>query len=245
MVDTMKLWWAWRNKAKRPLLRSIVLVLVALIFTAATVAASIFSSLVVDASNIVVLVDSPDCGWESLIRMYSNAYVYPVKAASAPYARQCYTSPGSNQTIPASCDVFVQRMIPFDTYNASCPFDKRLCQKGVESVKFDTGFVDVSSAFGLNIDKSDAVKFRKKTTCSILSHEKPWVQGVRYSVNEDGTPTHRNNTDMPLSLKFQYGTKIFGQSKNTTFAVDVNTAIDLQGYTLQYVDYLSIGPQTY
>jgi hypothetical protein len=230
----MKLWWVWRNRSKRPLLRSLVLILVAIIFTVVTLAASIFSSLVVDSTNLVVLVDSPGCGWEAPGRMFSKGYIYPVMAVAAPYAKQCYGSSGLNKTLPVVCNVFPQREIPFGTYEAPCPFDNRLCQKGAESVKFDTDLIDVGSAFGLNLDKSDAVKFRRKTTCSILVHEAPWIQGVRWTVNDDGTPASRNDSNFELSYRFQFGTTLFGGSKNTTLGVS-SRALGLDGYTLRYI----------
>jgi hypothetical protein len=233
MTDTIKLWWAWRRKAKRPLLRSLVLLLAALLFVAVSGAASVFSSLVVDSRNIVVLVDSPKCGWASTQRIFAGDYVYPVKAASAPYASQCYNATTANGTLPAACNVLMQRELPFNTRKVPCPLGKDVCQN-TPGIEFDTGLIDVGPAFGLDMPSSDGVRYRKKTTCGILAFKRPFVQGVFDSLGDNGQPTGNVSTT-PRSLKFQYGTKFPGGTPNTTLAVDLNGAYYLKDYTLQYV----------
>ena len=61
VAEAVKLWGAWRKSADRPFLRSALLVLIAILFTAMTVAASIFSTLIVNTGTIDVLVDSTRC----------------------------------------------------------------------------------------------------------------------------------------------------------------------------------------
>lgn len=231
MTDTIKLWWAWRKRADRPFLRSLVLLLVALLFIAASGAASIFSSLVVDSRNLVVLVDSPDCGWASTKRIFAGEYVYPVKAASAPYASQCYNAAATNATLPATCNVLVQREIRFDTRKVPCPLGDDVCQN-TPGIEFDTGLINVGPTFGLDLSDSDAVQFRKKTTCGILAFKRPFVQGVLDSIGDDGRSTG-NVSVTPRSLKFQYGTKFPSGTPNTTFGLDLKEAYYLKDYTLQ------------
>ncbi|KAJ4363717.1 hypothetical protein N0V95_001032 [Ascochyta clinopodiicola] len=230
MTDTIKLWWAWRSKAKRPLLRSLVLLLAALLFVAFSGAASVFSSLVVDSRNLVVLVDSLDCGWASTQRIFAGEYVYPVKAASTPYASQCYNATTINGTLPAACNVLVQRELPFQTRHVPCPLGKEVCQD-THGIEFDTGLIDVGPAFGLDLSSSDRVQFRKKTTCGILAFKRPYVQGVLDSLGPSGQPTGNVSTT-PRSLKFQYGTKFPYGTPNTTFALDLNEAYYLKDYAL-------------
>ncbi|KAJ4992126.1 hypothetical protein SVAN01_02447 [Stagonosporopsis vannaccii] len=230
MTDTIKLWWAWRRRANRPLLRSLVLFLVALLFVAASGAASVFSSLVVDSRNLVVLVDSPDCGWASTERIFAGEYVYPVKAASTPYAGQCYTASATNATLPAACNVLVQRELSFETRKVPCPLGDDVCQE-TPGIEFDTGFINVGPAFGLDLSASDAVKFRKRTTCGILAFKRPYVQGVLDSIGDNGQSTG-NVSVFPRSLKFQYGTKFPNGTPNTTFGLDLNEAYYLKEYTL-------------
>lgn len=231
IADTIKLWWAWRKKAHGPLLRSLVLLLVALLFVAASGAASVFSSLVVDSRNLVVLVDSPDCGWASTERIFAGEYVYPVKAASAPYASQCYNAASTNGTLPAACSALVRRELNFETRKVPCPLGKNVCQD-TPGIEFDTGLINVGPAFGLDLSASDAVQFRKKTTCGILAFRRPYVQGVLNSVGENGQSTG-NVSVTPRSLKFQHGTKFPDGTPDTTFGLDLNEAYYLKDYTLQ------------
>lgn len=231
MADTVKLWWAWRKKAERPLLRSLVLLLAALLFVAISGAASVFSSLVVDSRNIVVLVDSPDCGWASTQRIFAGEYAYPVKAASVPYASQCYNATTANGTLPAGCNVLIQRELPFTTRKVPCPLGKDVCQD-TPGIEFDTGLIDVGPAFGLNMPSSDGVRYRKKTACGILAFKRPFVQGVFDSLTIYGH-SKKNATTTPRSLKFQYGTRFPVGTPNTTLAVDLNVASYLEDYTLQ------------
>lgn len=231
VTDTIKLWWAWRNKARRSLLRSLVLLLAALLFVAASGAASIFSSLVVDSRGLVVLVDSPDCGWASTQRIFAGEYVYPVKAASVPYASQCYNPAATNVTLPAACNALVQRELPFETRKVPCSLGNNVCQDD-PGIEFDTGLINVGPAFGLDLSSSDRVQYRKKTTCGILAFKRPYVQGVLDSVGDDGR-SKGNVSTTPRSLKFQYGTQFPGGTPNTTLGVDLNGVYYLKDYTLR------------
>jgi hypothetical protein len=231
MTDTIKIWWAWRSKAKNPFLRSLVLLLVALLFVALSGAASVFSSLVVDSRNLVVLVDSTGCGWASTQRIFAGDYVYPVKAVSTPYASQCYNVTTVNGIVPATCNVLLQRELPFQTRRVPCPLGKDVCQD-TAGIEFDTGLIDVGPAFGLDLPTSDRVQFRKKTTCGILAFKQPYVQGVLDSIGPSGQPMGNVSTS-PRSLKFQYGTNFPNGTPNTTFGLDLNEAYYLKDYTLQ------------
>lgn len=166
MVDTFKLWWAWRREARRPFLRSSLLIFVALLFSASTMAASIFSSLVVDTSNLIVLVDSPNCAWATSASIDRINIAGPVLTIAAPYANKCY----GNNTALAACNIFVRPNIRSNTTRVSCPFASGWCEGG-DAVSLDSGLVDVSKVFGLNIPSTSGVKFRRKSTCAVLPLE--------------------------------------------------------------------------
>ncbi|KAF2189270.1 hypothetical protein K469DRAFT_659388 [Zopfia rhizophila CBS 207.26] len=55
MADSVKLWWCWRHRSNNTLARCFLLPFLALVFSLATLVATIFSSYVVDSSNIDVL----------------------------------------------------------------------------------------------------------------------------------------------------------------------------------------------
>jgi hypothetical protein len=164
MADAVKLWWAWRKKADRALSRSILLALLALMFTVATVAASVFSSLIVEGGTIDVLVNSPYCG-----RVNTNADVGRVNTIgvdqTAPeYSAACYR----NGSLPSTCDVFMQHNIPLKVQDAPCPLLNDTWCDTTESVNVDTSMLDVGKTFGINLGDKDRVQYRKATTCSIL-----------------------------------------------------------------------------
>ena len=240
MADTIKLWWAWRGKAKRPLLRSLILLLIAVLFTIGTGAASVFSSLVVDTTALEVLVKSRNCGWAHPTRMFDKSMVRPVKKAADPYANLCYTN-GANTSatkLPSTCNTLVQRELPFNTTRVPCPFKKRACQPNLDSVQYDTGLMDVGPSFGFNLRDSDGVKFRQKMTCSLMAWDTKYNEGVRYSAAADGSIAPNSSTN-PHSLLFNYGSLYRGTVNGTTWAVDQDEAILLQQYSLKYATILS------
>lgn len=240
MADTIKLWWAWRGKAKRPLLRSLILLLIAVLFTIGTGAASVFSSLVVDTTALEVLVKSRNCGWAHPTRMFDKSMVRPVKKAADPYANLCYTN-GANTSatkLPSTCNTLVQRELPFNTTRVPCPFEKRACQPNLDSVQYDTGLMDVGPSFGFNLRDSDGVKFRQKMTCSLMAWDTKYNEGVRYSAAADGSIAPNSSTN-PHSLLFNYGSLYRGTVNGTTWAVDQDEAILLQQYSLKYATILS------
>jgi hypothetical protein len=161
MTDVLKLWWTWKGKAKRVFWRSLILVVIAVLFTTGTLAASIFSSLVVTSGDLVVLVDSHYCGHDP----NSEAYVEEVRQFADSYARQC----SHNGSLPNSCDVFAAPSVNLTTERTTCSFNDTSMCTDTEALSFDSGLQDVAKAFGMNIPASDRVQFRKKTTCQILS----------------------------------------------------------------------------
>lgn len=238
IADTIKLWWAWRGKAKRPLLRSLVLLVIAVLFTAGTGAASVFSSLVVDTKDLEVLVKSRNCGWAHSLRMFDHGIVRPTKRVSDPYANLCYVNGAGRNVakLPSICNSLVQRELPFNTSRVPCPFDEDACQEGLESVSYDTGLMDVGPSFGLNLEESDGVKFRKKTTCSLMAFGKKYNGAVHFSTTYNGYLAP-NLTDNPYSLLFKYGSQYLGNIKGSTWAMDVDRSTLLDQYSLKCVDH--------
>jgi hypothetical protein len=232
MADTIKLWWAWRSKARNPLFRSIILLLIAVLFAAATGAASVFSSLVVDTTNLHVLVQSEGCGWVPTARAYEGGYLHPVKAASVPYAKQCYVNESIHEESPSFCNVLVNRALPLNRSRGPCPFDNGACQTRIDSVTFDTGLIDVGPSFGLNMASSDGVKFRRKMTCSVMSFNLRFnsvVQKILRPNGEDMGDVARKG----FSLVFNYGTSWNSKVPGVTWASN-NIAAQLSNqYSLQ------------
>jgi hypothetical protein len=162
----MKLYWAWRRKADRPFLRSILLVVIAMLFAAVTITASIFSSLIVDSGTITVLVNSPSCGEVNITGTAWRTYAQMVDRSAPAYTQECYR----DGPLPPACDVFTQPNIPLKVENVPCPFNKTVCG-AKDAVRIDSGLIDVSQTFGLNLAAQDRVSFRKKTECTVLPVE--------------------------------------------------------------------------
>lgn len=176
VADTLKLWWAWRKKTDRPFLRSVVLIALALLFTIATLAASIFSSLVVTGGSIDILVDSPFCGRVNSNPLRGRAYALDNDQSAPGYAANCYL----NGFLPSSCDVFMQPNIPLTTRDAPCPFKNATFCATQEAFNVDSGLIDVGQTFGLNVAAKDRVQYRKSTTCTVFPMEGHWgVYNVR------------------------------------------------------------------
>jgi hypothetical protein len=168
MADAVKLWWAWRKNADKPFLRSLVLVMLALTFTAATVAASVFSSLIVTTGVVEILVDSPLCGGINTTGTVWRSVKSYVDQTSGSYAKACYLN---TTTLSTGCSSFMQPNIPLKVENAPCPFLNTTWCNTTEAVSLDTGLIDVGKTFGLNLAAQDRVSFRKRTTCTILPIE--------------------------------------------------------------------------
>jgi hypothetical protein len=162
VADALKLYWAWRRRADRPFLRSVLLVLIAILFAAVTITASIFSSLIVDSGTITVLVDSPSCGQVNVNGTVSRPFGNMLDIAAPAYTQECYR----DGPLPPACDIFTRPNIPLDVENVPCPFNKTMCGTK-DAVRIDSGLIDVSKTFGLNLAAQDRVSLRKKTECTI------------------------------------------------------------------------------
>ena len=166
IAEAMKLYWAWRRKADRPFLRSILLVLVAILFAAVTITASVFSSLIVDTGTITVLVDAPNCGQVNISGTAWRTYGQGIDIAAPAYTQECYR----DGPLPPACNVFTQPNIPLKVEDVPCFFNETMCsKKGTtkDAVRIDSGLLDVSKTFGLNLPDRDRVSFRKQIECGI------------------------------------------------------------------------------
>jgi len=138
-------------------------VLIAVLFAVATITASIFSSLIVDTGTITVLVDSPNCGQVNVSGTTWQTYAQAIERSAPAYTQECYR----DGTLPPTCHVFTQPTVPLTIEDVPCPFNKTMCGTK-DAVRIDSGLIDVSRTFGLNLDHKDSVSFRKKTECTVL-----------------------------------------------------------------------------
>lgn len=172
--ESLKLLHVWKGtrhrgkKERRALQHSLGQALVAVIFTAAFLAASVFSSSAISGTDIEILVQSPYCGLISPKSETSEADAYSSKVASfsTRYAEDCYID---DDKAPSRCNIFVQPRLPMKVMNESCPFGESVCAS--QAVSIDSGLMDLNDAFGLNLKENDRMKLRTKLSCSVLSLE--------------------------------------------------------------------------
>ncbi|KAF2682061.1 hypothetical protein K458DRAFT_342341, partial [Lentithecium fluviatile CBS 122367] len=175
VADSLKLYWHWKSKEGKwlAIARVSLLVLLSGLFVAMTWAASIFSSLAVDTSNLRVLVNSPQCGFINMtfdnLNEISLNYLTEILTTAEPFADQCYLS--QNSSLPGLCDALVRPRHIFTTEAVECPWDSSMCAGGDEpAIRIDSGLIDLND-FGLNLPAKDRVQVRKSTTCGVVSLE--------------------------------------------------------------------------
>lgn len=227
LADSIKLWWAWRNKTNRPFFRSILLIFLALLTTAGTISASIFSSLVVDSSDLTVLVKSPFCGSPPPKDRSdrANGYAPVVAEAAEKYGPLCSRDfAAENVTVAQGCDAFVNRYINFNTSREDCPFEKSMCvaDRGGEAFVMDSLLLDANKEFGLNLPADSEIRYRRKTTCSVLS-----VQNHTkiYNITDYASSGYRfGNFPDEQIFSLQYGRNVDARGNNDTQTTSIQAA---------------------
>jgi hypothetical protein len=62
----------------------------------------------------------------------------------------------------------VQPNIPLQTSDGPCPFSNKTFCDTKEAFVVDSGLIDVGKSFGLNLAAKDRVRYRKRSTCTVL-----------------------------------------------------------------------------
>lgn len=211
LSDWLKLEWIWRKRVDRVHQRSIPLTLLAILFAAITIVVGTFSSYVVESSDVIVLVSSPDCGridWEGvedsrdLWLSWQKDYTAQVAEMADRYTTDCY----SNRTATSErCKIFIRPTLPSQQERTNCSFENNMCRNmSLPGISMDTGLMDLNSQLGLNLATRDEMKFRRKTTCSIVEMEGHY--DVIVPSNQSGTGTEE-----------QGGRKLFVEEKAMRF----------------------------
>lgn len=215
LMDWLKLFWAWR-KSNRAFVRSLLLISLGSLFATITMAVGIFSSYVVSSgTDINVLVSSPYCGpfsfkfdpdtFTTVAPILS--YLDKRQSLARSYAQDCYQN---LTTLPQQCLSFVKPRIQFAVNRTDCPFDRDLCINiDLPGLVLDSGMVDLSENFGINLEVNDSVKYRKRTSCAIINLEghysiqnvfdlqnlsdyrDPWIPGEQMLVLQLGGGYHK------------------------------------------------------
>ncbi|KAF2866301.1 hypothetical protein BDV95DRAFT_649130 [Massariosphaeria phaeospora] len=205
MAENVNLWWIWRKRAQCPFLRCFGHVLLAFVYVIGALSATISTSFVVQTSNVEVLVNTPFCnkyihrdqkpGWSHLDKTLDRA---------ASYRNRCY---GEGVSLPETChSILIQPRLLLQQSITQCPFSKSMCTKGhVQAISVDTGLLDLTSDLGLNLPRQEAVKIRKKTTCTVVP-----VQDHLRMVNASTDDVYRSEQEQG-----------FGFTRPTTSQIEV------------------------
>ncbi|CAI6232189.1 unnamed protein product [Periconia digitata] len=170
--DSLKLWWIWRRRTNRTISRSLPLFALAVIFAAATLVVGVFSSYLVDSTDIIVLVSSPYCrpiSYSTKNVTAAQSYGNSIGASTSQYVRDCYTNRIST---PERCKIFTRSTLPSRQERIGCPFEQSMC-KNISSpgLAFDTGLLDLNEHVGLNLAPKDGMKYRQTAKCAVLELE--------------------------------------------------------------------------
>lgn len=174
LTDSRAVWqffltaWAWRKRTRRPILRSLPIILAALIHFVAFAAAGVFSSRVASAQSNV-LISGPTCGWlyhgeatdqAGLIQLAErNRWMNNIRRRSLTQSSSCHTF-NQSETVQSTqdCKAWGRQFIPYTLRtNVTCPFAPEMCIDGL-AVEFTTGVIDSTVDLGINAPKDHRVQ---------------------------------------------------------------------------------------
>jgi hypothetical protein len=254
--QVVKLAWAHRHGGSKIVRKSIVLILVASLFTLVFTLVGGFSSHIIAARDPSVLSVDQNCGWifeptylnpfdPTLDNIYSIpsvelfAYINAVTVTlrnvfrrSAAYSRSCYRGSVESST---ACANFVQSTLPYTMRRqVPCPFADKVCNG--TAISLDTGHLRSDIHLGLNTRPEDALSVRKVLTCVPLAGE-AYTSGWQ-QISQDTA----DRWDLPVNTKakaYAFGPRMMGWGEhvggiNYTAGIDeIRWVHGVQPYSLQ------------
>ncbi|KAF2004403.1 hypothetical protein P154DRAFT_560573 [Amniculicola lignicola CBS 123094] len=223
LADHVKLWWSWRRSADQVLLRLFPYASLALLTMIASLSASILSSYVVDANDIQVLVKSPSCGPLDVLSTSGFETVLNYSTSVIPVAKTagfgCYLQ---NSTGP-ECHKFIRPKVDFQPKETGCPFEQSICKKNTAAMILDSGLLNINDVFGLNLDQSDQIWYRRASTCTPLEIKD------RLTTEDISTqPLNRKPFPGEEALVLHFGTNLSGAPNDTFATTTVKSLITSQ-----------------
>jgi len=164
---------AWENlrKSRKPILRCIPYIVIALLNASLFAVAGLFTSAISRFPGNTTILLGPSCGGHNLTTTNFDGAIPQVMQKvmedtneAADYVRQCYQQ---NVSAPA-CGNYVRRTLPFTTNpNATCPFESGMCIFNDKSAfSMDTGLLNSHHDFGINAPPEERLLWRRMTTCA-------------------------------------------------------------------------------
>lgn len=171
---SIKLWWKWRKTARRPFVRSMLPFLLSILVVVITTMSGTSTAFIVTTSDLEVLVSSPHCGALNITKAFGRHDLFlanwwgKLQPIIEAYGRDCFNI---NHNLAAACpNTFHRSNISLTTESSTCPWNSSMCASGpTPAISLDTDLLDMNDHFGFNLKEDDRVKFRKKTTCNVLS----------------------------------------------------------------------------
>ena len=164
--------WEWRGKTKRPLYRSLPLILSAALHFIAFTAAGIFSSKVASVGSTVLL-RGPTCGNVSvpyqpnsfnktifLQQSERDSWLLSTFKDTAGYVKSCYAFDNATRPLPQDCLAYGRRLPSWSSETGiDCPFGDGMCIDGA-ALELDSGLIDSHLDLGINARQQDRISFR-------------------------------------------------------------------------------------
>jgi hypothetical protein len=190
------LWWSWRGRVRRPVLRLLGMVVLSFGCAALASIASIFSSRISDVGSEVLL-HGNNCSVQGMYDDFADKESDPYEVYHAPlqsmrttnfenaanYALQCYSDAG-NSGKQLECASVIKRRLPLlFLQNASCPFSPTLCKTQDKNVLLDTGYLDSHADFGINAPPEQRFLYRRVLHCAPLVTKGYTSAKVRFGMN--------------------------------------------------------------
>ncbi|KAI1389152.1 uncharacterized protein F4822DRAFT_270921 [Hypoxylon trugodes] len=219
----ISLFWTWRKRPGKRLIRAILLILTpAFCIAAFIIAGALFSGISTSIGN-EVLVSGSTCGafvnpsYDAFLWMTATFTSHITRALG--YAQQCYS-----ETVPSGaidCNFYTVKQIPtIRNYNAPCPFQDNICRSNSSNLMLDTGLVNIHDHLGVNLPAGERILWRKVLSCA------PLVTSGR---------TSNHSTADGNYTRYHYGDVV--RTRNSTGTVRYNFTYSIDSVESQYAPF--------
>lgn len=138
--------WAWRKNTTDSYARTVPIIVLSIVITAAFGTAGVFSSRVSSSMGNEVLLIGNNCGWlrrDNITLHQQTGEVNPYKSqlvsSSSDYSQRCYIQGAARQDCPTFVQVNLSGTVD---RNYSCPFDDKVCLTKLGNICLDSGFLN-------------------------------------------------------------------------------------------------------
>ena len=162
-------------------------------------------------------------------------------ATSQQYANECYImDPLFSASSSSDCNTLAKSTLNWTTsYNATCPFDPKVCSANCPTIVFDTGIIDTHSDLGLNADLASRLYYRRVNKCTVLN-------GTSYTTVEVNETTGQLVAYAWYGNQWRYGTNwTFSTSNYFDFYTHNQEQELIQYYLSTEMSYYGFGGQQF